>query len=173
MVCPSTSGHAERGPSGAGLCVHCGTDLGTDCGAEGTGMWYSLAGLMAEKDECLDFTRCFPLVRVEYQPSCVGATIRAKGAGSVRLELKSAEGRVLWWGTGELALRKECRSWLHLGADSLRKVKSLHWTAEAGAQIPWTRSDLNIRMPELPFEEEVFLLPTPSWRGCTRPNAAW
>ncbi len=122
-------------------------------------MWHSLSGLMEEKDDCLDLARCYPLVRAEYQPSCVGATIRARGAGSVRLELKSADGMVLWWGTGELALSSDLQelvfAWDPAG---LRKVKSLHWVAEGGAQVHLESLDLNLRMPELSFEEELFLL---------------
>jgi hypothetical protein len=99
------------------------------------------------------------LVRAEYQPSCVGATIRARGAGSLRIELKSAEGVVLWWGSGELALDKDLQelvfSW---DPASLRKVKSLHWAAEGGAQVHLDSLYLNLRMPQIPFEEELFLL---------------
>jgi hypothetical protein len=136
-----------------------GTYLGTDCGAENRGMWHSLSGLMRDKDDCLDMDRCFPLVRAEYQPSCVGATIRAKGAGALRLELKSAEGGVLWWGSAELALGKDVQelvfSW---DPGGLRKVKSLHLAAEPGAQVHLDSLGLNIRMPDLPLDEELFLV---------------
>jgi hypothetical protein len=135
-----------------------GTYLGTDCGATASGMWYSLAGLMAEENHCLDLTRCFPLVRAEYQPSCVGAIMRVKGAGSLRLELKSAGGSVLWWGTQELALGDD---WQELrfcwDPDGLRKVKSLQWTVEPVARVLLDSLSLDVRMPELPFEEELFL----------------
>lgn len=135
------------------------TYLGTDCGLESTGMWHSLSGLMEDKDDCLDLDRCYPLVRAEYQPSCVGATVRARGAGSIRVELKSAEGRVLWWGTKELALGRD-RQELIFSWDpaSLRKVKSLHWEAGGGAQVQLDSLDLNLRMPQLSFKEELFLI---------------
>jgi hypothetical protein len=122
------------------------TYLGTDCGPEGTGMWHSLSGLMEDKDDCLDLVRCFPLVRVDYQPSCVGATIRARGAGPIRLELKSPEGGVLWWATGELALGKDLQELV------------FSWSAEAGAHIELDSLDLNIRMPQQAFEAEMFLI---------------
>ena len=136
------------------------TYLGTDCGPAGTGMWHSLSGLMKEGESYLDFARCYPLLRAEYQPCCVGAVIRARGAGSLKLELKSADERVLWWATRELALGNE---WQELTfawePGDLRRVKSLHWTAEpAGAQVQLDSLQLQIRMPELPFEQEVFLL---------------
>jgi hypothetical protein len=136
-----------------------GTYLGTDCGPSENGMWYSLAGLMDENDACLDMSRCFPLVRVEYQPTCVGATIQARGAGALRLELKSQDGGVLWWATKDLLLGDE-RQQLHFSWDpeGLRKVKSLQWAAESGAQVHLDSLSLHVRMPELPFEEELFLL---------------
>jgi hypothetical protein len=135
------------------------TYLGADCGPEGTGRWYSLSGLMEDKDDCLDLGRCYPLVRAEYQASCVGATIRARGAGSIRLELKSADGRVLWWGTEDLALGSDLQELVFpWDPASLRRVKSLHWAAEAGAQVQLDSLDLNIRVPRLSFEEELFLL---------------
>jgi hypothetical protein len=138
----------------------CHTYMGTDCGLAGSGTWHSLSGLMEEKESCLDFARCYPLMRAEYQPCCVGAVIRARGAGSLKVELKSADERVLWWGTGELALGNE---WQELAfawePGGLRRVKSLHWMADpAGAHVELDSLSLQIRMPALPFEQEVFLL---------------
>lgn len=136
------------------------TYLGTDCGLTETGMWHSLSGLMEEKDDCLDFARCYPLVRAEYQPCCVGAVIRVRGAGSLRLELKSAEQRILWWATQELALGEKWQELVFTWEpDDLRKVKSLYWSAEpAGAQVQLDSLSLRIRVPELPLGQEVFLL---------------
>jgi hypothetical protein len=137
----------------------CPTYLGTDCGPAGTGMWHSLSGLMKERDSYLDFARCYPLLRAEYQPCCVGAVMRARGAGSLKLELKSADERVLWWATRELALENEWQELMFAWEPGdLRRVKSLHWTAEPGANVQLDSLSLQIRMPELPFEQEVFLL---------------
>ncbi len=122
-------------------------------------MWHSLSGLMETKDDCLDLARCFPVVRGEYQASCTGAAIRAMGAGALRLELKSADGRVLWWSTEEVPLGDEwqelCFVW---DPAALREVKSLHWTAEPGALIQLDALSLIVRLPDLPLEEELFLL---------------
>ncbi len=122
-------------------------------------MWHSLAGLMAEPDECLDLSRCFPLVRAEHQATCVGATLRAKGAGALRMQLKAADDRVLWWATAELPLGDDWRelsfAW---DPEGLRRVKTLQWEAEPGAQVQLDALSLNISMPELPLEEELFLI---------------
>ena len=136
-----------------------GSYLGTDCGVEGTGMWHSLSGFMEDKDDCLDLARCFPLVRPAYQPRCVGARIRAQGAGSVKLELRSADGRVLWWATQDLLLG-EGRQELNFSWDpaKLNRVKSLHWETESGVDFELESLELEIRMPRLPFEQEVFLV---------------
>ncbi len=135
------------------------TFLGTDCGAETAGMWHSLSGLMSDKQDCLDLARCFPLVRAERQPSCSGAMIRAQGAGSLRMQLKSADGRTLWWATEEVPLGSEWHelrfSW---DPDGLREVKSLHWTAEPGALMDLDSLCLDIQMPEVSLEEELFLV---------------
>ncbi len=136
-----------------------GTYLGTDCGFLGTGMWHSLSGLMGDPDDCLDLTRCFPLVRADRQSICVGATLRGKGAGALRLQLKSADGRVLWWGTAELPLGGDWQD-LHFSwePEGLRAVKSLEWQAEQGTQVQLDALSLNMLMPQLPLEEELFLI---------------
>jgi hypothetical protein len=125
------------------------TYLGTDRGPAGSGMWHSLAGLMEEKDSCLDLARCFPFLRAEFQASCVGVTVRVQGAGALKLELKSAAERVLWWATQELAPGDD---WQELAFNwepaDLRRVKSLHWAAELGAQLRVDCIDLNIQMPK-------------------------
>lgn len=136
-----------------------GTYLGTDCGIEGKGMWHSLSGLLEDKGDCLDLVRCFPLVRAEYQASCLGVKIRAKGAGVIRLELKSPDGSVQWWGSEEVPLGNDWHeldfSW---DPTKLRKVKSLHWTAEADALIHIDALSLKVDLPELSLAEELFLL---------------
>ena len=98
-------------------------------------------------------------MRAEFQPSCIGAAVRAQGAGSLKLELKSADERVLWWATQDLAPGDD---WQELTFNwepaDLRRVKSLYWAAEPGAQLRLDSISLSIQMPKLPFEQEIFLL---------------
>ena len=122
------------------------------------GMWHSLSGLAREKDRYLDFAKCYPYLRDEYQPRCVGMTVSARGEGILLLELKSPEGRVLWWATRELCTGDEWRelsfSW---SPDDLRRVKFLNWVVEPGANLSVGPIRLHIEMPAVPFEERVFL----------------
>jgi hypothetical protein len=79
---------------------HVSVDLAS---AGAAGMWHSLEGLKEEADRYLDFTKCYPYVRDEFQPRCVGMTIQVRGTGSLKLELQSPEGRILWWATEDIS----------------------------------------------------------------------
>ncbi|OFW59288.1 MAG: hypothetical protein A2133_05040 [Actinobacteria bacterium RBG_16_64_13] len=124
-----------------------------------TGLWHSLAGLRDEEDRYLDFNKCYPYVRDDYQPKCVGMVIRVQGSGTLRLELKSPEERVLWWATRELATGNE---WLELSLSwlpsELRRVKSLSWVAEPGAHLCVGSIHLVMEMPQVTLAEKVFLV---------------
>ncbi|MBN1321818.1 MAG: hypothetical protein JXA87_13380 [Thermoleophilia bacterium] len=123
------------------------------------GMWHSLSGLAGEQDRHLDFAKCYPYVRDEFQPRCVGMTVAAQGIGSLKLELKSPDGGVLWWATEDISTGDQW-SQLHFSwspAD-LRKVKLLTWVAEPRAQLCVSSLRLLIEMPEIPFEQKVFLV---------------
>jgi hypothetical protein len=126
-------------------------------GAGWAGMWHSLSGLAGERDLHLDLAKCYPLLRDEYQPRCVGMTIRVRGDGYLKLELKSPDQRVLWWATRELCSddwRDLEFSW---SPDDLRRVKFLEWAADPGARLDVDSVRLLIEMPEVPFEQKVFL----------------
>ena len=123
-------------------------------------MWYDLAGLAQEEHSCLDFTRCYPFVRAEYQASCVGVTLRVRGSGSLKLELKSPNGSILWWAIRDLPAGDD---WQELAFSwspaDLREVKSLSWAVEPEAQPCVDYVRLHIAFPPgLAFAERVFLL---------------
>ena len=124
-----------------------------------TGLWHSLAGLRGEEDSYLDFSKCYPYVRDDYQPKCVGMIIRVQGTGILRLELKSPEERVLWWATRELSTGGD---WLELRLSwlpsELRRVKSLSWVAEPGARLCVDSIHLVVEMPQVTVAEKIFLL---------------
>ncbi len=123
------------------------------------GMWHSLMGLAREKDQYLDFTRCYPHVREEYQPKCVGMTVRAQGKGTLKLELKSPAEQVLWQKVQQLDTGNEWReltsSW---PPADFRKVKLLNWVAESGAELCIDSINLAIEFPKVPFEKKIFLI---------------
>jgi hypothetical protein len=123
------------------------------------GMWHSLAGAAVDRDQYLDFAKCYPYVRNEYQPVCVGMTMDVQGSGLLKLELKSPEERILWWATEDLATGDQWRelrfSWSPV---DLRRVKSLNWAADPNAQLCIGSIRLIIEVPEVPFEEKIFLV---------------
>lgn len=161
-------------------CTHLGTDYGrqgpgqshvtwkragdsgyvrVDPGASGwAGMWHSLGGLAEERDRYLDFAKCYPNLRDDYQPRCVGMTIRVQGSGYLKLELKSPNDRVLWWATRELATGDQWQelrfSW---SPDGLRRVGSLDWMVDPGSRLCVDSVNLVLEMPDVPFEQQVFL----------------
>ena len=126
-------------------------------GAGWAGMWHSLEGLAQERDVHLDFAKCFPLLRDEFQARCVGMTIRVRGDGYLKLELKSPDERVLWWATRELCTD----DWRDLeftwSPDDLRRVKFLEWAADPGSRLDVDSVRLLIDMPDVPFAQRVFL----------------
>ena len=123
------------------------------------GMWHSLSGLADDHDRYLDFAKCYPYVRDEFQPRCVGMTIAAQGIGSLKLELKSLEGGVLWWATEDISTGDQ---WTRLrfswSPADLRRVKLLTWVAEPRARLCVSSLRLLIEMPEIPFEQKIFLV---------------
>ncbi len=120
-------------------------------------MWHSLAGLSDERDTHLDFARCFPQVRDEYQPRCSGMTIRVRGDGHLKLELKSPDERVLWWATRDLCTDDWCDLGFTWSPDDLRRVKFLEWTVDPGSRLEVGPLRLLIDMPDVSIGERVFL----------------
>lgn len=159
------------------FCTHLGTDygpIGPDVGqiswqegqvsvhlgpTEKAGMWHSLDGLAQEKDRSLDFTKCYPCVRDDYQPVCVGLTVGVRGEGALKLELQSPEGRILWWATKEVSTHERWEelvfSW---SPGDLRRVKFLNWVAEPGSRLSVDYLRLLIDVPQgISFPQQVFL----------------
>jgi hypothetical protein len=123
------------------------------------GMWHSLAGAGTDKDRFLDLYKCYPFVRDEFQPRCTGMTIRVRGSGCLRLELRSPDDRILWWATQDLATgeRWEELSFSWIPAD-LRRVKTLNWVVELGAQLCIDCIRLRLEFSsDLSFAQRVFV----------------
>ncbi|NLE11497.1 MAG: hypothetical protein GX630_08295 [Actinobacteria bacterium] len=173
------------------FCTHLGTDygpLGPDAGqiswkkgqvcidlgpTEMAGMWHSLEGLAHEKDRWLDFMKCYPNVRDDFQPVCVGMTVGVRGQGSLKFELRSPDARILWWATEDLSTddRWEELSFSWMPAD-LRKVKFLNWVAEPGARLCIDYVRLVLEMPaDVPFPQEVFLRSYAKLARCWEPGS--
>jgi len=129
-------------------------------GWEWAGMWHSLAGLAREKEQFLDFQRCYPfLVRDEFQPRCVGIFVRAKGSGPLKLEIKSADEQLIWEQRLELSAGDQTREFVFdCSPATLRRAKLLNWVTERNANLSIDTLGLVIQFPPMPFEKRVLLI---------------
>lgn len=156
------------------------TNLGTDFGFIGTGqegigwekgmvsiamppdkwagMWHSLAGLGSDEDYVLDFQACYPpYIAAKYQPKVVGLEIRAKGKGTFKLEIKSADQKMLWEKVFSVD-SPDMRTFVEpLDAKAIGHAKFLNWVAEGGADALLDSVALQLEAPAIPFDEYVFL----------------
>jgi hypothetical protein len=122
------------------------------------GMWHSLAGLASDLKTTLDFTRVYPQwIAAKMQPRASGVIVRLSGQGQFRLEIKSADQRVLWaWQQG-INSESPREFTLNCDPDQLRAAKFLNWLAEPGADIAVDSVSLRIEFPPMSFPERVFL----------------
>jgi hypothetical protein len=155
----------RQGEGSGEVCV----DLASGAGA---GMWHSLAGLAEEKDRYLDFLKCYPYIRDEFQARCVGMTVRVRGSGFLKLELQSPEKLVVWWATETLSQGDEWQELAYSWAPAdLRRVKFLNWAAETGAQLCVDYVRLRIEVsPDVSFEQRVFLVSYAKLARCYSPG---
>jgi hypothetical protein len=171
------------------------THLGTDCGLMGpgrdriswqpglltvdlagagwAGVWHSLAGLGADKDQYLDFGKCYPAgVRDEYQPRCVGIALEAGGRGRLKVEVIAPGGEVLWQRRRELPAGSPVRQLVFgCSPDGLRQAKYLNWVAEPGSEVSVRSLGLVLDYPPMPLEKRVFLISYAKLARCYVPAA--
>ena len=156
------------------------THLGTDFGFIGTGqdgigwevgtvsihmpaglwagMWHSLEGLGADLDQTLDFTACYPsFIAPKFQPRIVGLELRAKGKGTLKVEIKNAHQQTLW--EKPMAVDSpDMRTFVEeLDATKIGHAKYLNWVAEPGAEVALDSLAFIVEAPALAFDEYVFL----------------
>lgn len=156
------------------------THLGTDFGFIGTGqegigwevgtvsitmpqgvwagMWHSLEGLGADLDQTLDLAACYPpFISAKFQPRIVGLELRAKGKGTLKVELKSGHQHTLW--AKSLPVDSpDMRTFVEeLDAAKIGRVKYLNWVAEPGANAVLDSVAFIVEAPALAFDEYVFL----------------
>lgn len=127
-------------------------------GSGWTGMWHSLAGLARERGEELDFQRCYPpFIADRFQPRCVGVTVKARGTGQLKLEVKSADEGILWKQTLDLHGEPTREIVFDCDPAAMRHAKLLNWVAEPGAQLAVDALGLLVEYPAMPYAERVFL----------------
>ncbi|MBU6301358.1 MAG: hypothetical protein KGS60_07390 [Verrucomicrobia bacterium] len=109
------------------------------------GMWHSLAGLAASAGESLDFTAPYPApVRASAQPRITSIDLEAKGAGTLKLEIKDAAQTLLWQHAFTLHPPDTDPPAVAVNPGALRRAKFLLWTAEPGARISLAKVALGL-----------------------------
>lgn len=127
--------------------------------AQWVGMWHLLSAPGNSDDDGLDFRRCYPAwIAPRAQPRCVAVTIRAKGTGSLKIELKGPQDRLLGTKQGNLRTDDYREYRLPCKASQLRSVTTLAWVLERSANVCIDSLGLEIEYPDIPFSERVFLL---------------
>ena len=143
-------------------------------GAGWAGMWHSLAGVAREKNDTLDLRRCYAdFVADAYQPRCVGVTVRVRGQGMLKIEIKSAEDTVLWSQVGVLNTGDDWRELaLPLDSRAMGPAKFLNWVAEPGAQLCIDAIGLVVEFPPMDFGKRLLLCSYAKLARCYSPSDA-
>jgi hypothetical protein len=127
--------------------------------AEWAGMWHLLSTPGSSADDGLDFLRCYPAwLEPRVQPRCLAVTVRAKGTGPLKIELKGPQDRLLGSNQGTLQHAEYREFRLPCTASELRNVRTLAWVLDAPARVCIDSLGLEIEYPDIPFSERVFLL---------------
>ncbi|MGI8604845.1 MAG: hypothetical protein ACR2OZ_17890 [Verrucomicrobiales bacterium] len=136
------------------------------------GMWHSLGGLARDKNTSLDFQCCHPAwIQGRWQAHIVGLKIRARGNGTLKVELKSAANSTLW--TRRFSLRTETFTDFTAALEpaDLRSVKFLNWIAESGTQARIDGVWLEVELPPVDFDEQVFAASYAKLSRCYSPES--
>jgi hypothetical protein len=122
------------------------------------GMWHGLAGTGDEMDKVLDFRACFPaFILPKYQPQVVGIEVRAKGKGTLKLEIKSCSQKVMWTRNVQVDSPDRRTVVEELDPQQIECGKFLNWVAEGGSEIALDSIGFIVKTPDIPFDEYVFL----------------
>jgi len=135
------------------------------------GMWQSLAGLARQQSSSLDLKRCYPpWIREPYQPRCVALKMRVQGQGLLKVELKSAEERVLWREVVHVDSPDRYRE-LRWGIPRhVNDVKLMNWVAERGSDFCIDSIALELDFPKLPTDRRTFLVSYAKLARCYSPE---
>ena len=122
------------------------------------GMWHSLAGRAVDTGRVMDFRRVYPApLAAKRQPRVTALRIDAKGRGAVKLEVKNAAGEVRWSQIVPLTEDGGAEHRFELKPEEFPDAKQLIWTAEPGSEVTVSGLYLGVTLPEMPWDEYVFL----------------
>ena len=123
------------------------------------GMWHGLAGTGDEMDKVMDFRACYPsYIQPKFQPRIVGIELRAEGKGTLKVEIKTCDQKVMW--THNVVVDSPDIRTVVEGLDpqQIESGKFLNWVAEGGAEAQLDSIGFIVQTPEIAFDEYVFLV---------------
>lgn len=123
------------------------------------GMWHGLAGTGDEMDKVMDFRACYPsYILPKYQPKIVGIEVRAEGKGTLKLEIKTCDQKVMWTRNVQVD-SPDIRTVVEtLDPEQIETGKFLNWVAEGGTETQLDSIGFIVQTPDIPFDEYVFLV---------------
>lgn len=122
------------------------------------GMWHSLAGRAVDAGLVMNFGKVYPAsLSASRQPKVTALRIDATGRGAVKLEVKNAAGAVSWSCVVPLAEDSPGEHRFDLKPEEFPNAKQLIWTSEPGSEVTVKGLYLGVSLPEMPWDEYVFL----------------
>lgn len=138
------------------------------------GMWHSLAGLADNLDLTLDFEACYPApIKSKYQPQVVGFEMSARGKGVLKAEIKGADQSLKWFRNFDINSTDLHTMVAPLNPKDIGKAKFLSWVAESGTDACLDSVNLVLKLPDIPFDEYVFLASYAKLARCFSPKTGF
>lgn len=138
------------------------------------GMWHSLAGLGDDLNQTLDFRACYPAaLKPKYQPQVVGFEMGARGRGTLKAEIKGADQSILWFRNFDINSTDLHTMVAPLNPAEIGKAKFLNWVAESGTDACLDSVNLVLKLPDIPFDEYVFLASYAKLARCFSPKTGF
>ncbi len=139
--------------------------------AEWAGMWHSLAGLAREPHRTLDFARpSGEGVREEWQARVTSVMVEVQGCGSLKLELKSEDEKVLWEKALQIDSPEPGPIVMPVSPHEVRDAKFLNWTAEPGSNLTFSTLRLGVELPAGSSERHLLLASYAKLQRCWSPD---
>jgi hypothetical protein len=126
-------------------------------GGQWAGIWHSLTKRGMDADWMLDFQRCYPPWFTDaFQPRITGIKLRGHGHGRIKVEIKTNQQEVIWSDEGMVENQKaDIDAYREL--PRLGKAKYLNWTASTDSELRVDMIGLEVEIPPVAFDMEVFL----------------
>lgn len=139
---------------------------------EWTGMWHSLAGLARETQRTLDFAKPGGDGVLEaWQARVNSVMIEVQGCGTLKLEIKAPDEKVLWEKTLEIDSPKPGPIQMPVSPHQVRNAKFLNWTAEPGSNLTFSTLRLGVELPAGTSERHLLLASYAKLQRCWSPES--